>query len=145
MRFAQRQRRVDRAEEVLKGRVDQARTHLFAAEGAWKHRWMPWAMLAAGVALGFAAGKARPLRVLRGGRWLQALGSFSTVLGSLRAVFAAWQAGQADQASVASEPPQASPPATATQTHPLDEAAEVQQWRSLQPRAAEAATELSER
>lgn len=155
MKLAQLQRRVDRAEDLVQGRMAQTRSHLLAAAAAWRRSWTPWRIVGAGAVVGFLVGKARPSRALAGGRWLQVAGSVASMVGSLQAALAAWQAeqdlaqaGQADDGDpgpgAAADPPTGTAqPGPAPPSDPSSDAA-VQQWRSSQPRAAEAATELSE-
>lgn len=152
MKLAQLQRRVDRAEDLVQGRMAQTRSHLLAAAAAWRRSWTPWRIVGAGAVVGFLVGKARPSRALAGGRWLQVAGSVASMVGSLQAALAAWQAeqdlAQADDGDpgpgAAADPPTGTAqPAPAPPSDPSSDAA-VQQWRSSQPRAAEAATELSE-
>ncbi|KAF1686704.1 protein sip-5 [Pseudoxanthomonas broegbernensis] len=148
MRFELLRQRVERAEQRVAGRIDQAQTQRLALGQAWRRAWSPGRILIAGLLSGFLVGRAEPLSKVGGIRWLQMLGTVSSLLASLQAADAAQQA---DAAAADTASPQAGPaPAPASD----DAGAATADTRApasdpsghLRPPApAEAATEISER
>ncbi|MFT4196544.1 MAG: protein sip-5 [Pseudoxanthomonas sp.] len=148
MKLTQLQRRVARAEQRVAGHIEQTHNHLLAAGTAWRRSWTPWRIVGAGVIAGFLLGKSRPARALADGRWMQVASSVATVFSSLQSALAAWQAGLAADAAAEADGDTDNTVEAADQAPEAGPAAEPQppmsQWRSTQPRAAEAATDVSE-
>lgn len=143
MNFDDLQHRVRRAEALAQIRSEQTLQHWGTLERVWRSAWTPGRILVAGLAGGFVAGKLEPNGAFSGARWLQMIGSVSGLVASAQASvasFAAAAAGMAaqqaseaaDEAGQASDPPSSPGTASAAAPHPMP------------PRAAEAATEVSE-
>ncbi len=157
MNFEKLQRRVQRAEQLVEGRMQQTQGHWIMLRHAWGDAWTPGRIVIAGLVSGFLAGRAEPLKSMTGARWLQMVGSVSSLFASLQAATAAGEASVAadtageaadtaqavqenaamQDAGVASAPHPAAAPRVAAREH-----AEIS---ATAPRPAEAATELSER
>jgi hypothetical protein len=160
MRFEQLRLRVQRAELRVSSCTARASAHRHEFGEAWRRGWSPGRIVIAGLLSGFLVGRAEPLSKVGGTRWLQMLGTVSTMLASLKAASVSEDAAQtadvaAGQAAVASQtaaeanaqvaagtaqPPYPAPPAApgATARTPATPAGQA-------PAPAEAATELSER
>lgn len=139
MKFESLERRVRRAEHILEGRIEQAQASRQTLRAAWREGWTPGRIVLAGLVSGFLTGRAEPLRSLTGARWLQMITSVSGMLATLQAAASADQAETAsEQADAESQAQRAADDAKATpppQQDPLE---------TVQPRPAEAATEMSE-
>lgn len=154
MNFEALRRRVKRAEQVVAIRVDETQTHWFSLSRVWREGWTPLRIITVGLAGGFLAGKLEPGSTrFHGARWLQMIGSASSLLASAQAAFASMQAHQAaDTAEQAAErvdeaADTVAPAAAAAATAAARPAAQVtatpaQAWA---PQPAEAATDMSER
>ncbi|TWT19060.1 protein sip-5 [Luteimonas marina] len=167
MNFEGLKRRVERAEQLVDGRIVQTTGHRAALGQRWREAWTPARIVIAGLLGGVLVAKARPLRTLgavSGTRWVQLATSLSGLLASLKAAQSAESAeaaasGAEDAAAEAADTVEAvagdeagAPPPPAPQAG--DDAAPHAvadrrrrpdaQWDS-EPRPAEAATELSER
>ena len=151
MRFELLRQRVERAERRVEGCMDRAQTHRAEFGQAWRRGWTPGRIVVAGLLSGFLVGRAEPLSRVGGTRWLQMLGTVSSMLASLRAAAASVDANAA--ADVAAEEAAATSENVAASTGqaPVDAAgtpeppapAEPPQARA--PAPAEAATDVSER
>ncbi|WP_313171030.1 protein sip-5 [Stenotrophomonas sp.] len=153
MNFEALQRRVRRAEAVVQVRGEEATQHWDRLNQTWRSAWTPGRIVVVGLAGGFLAGKLEPGGAFSGSRWLQMIGSVSGLVASAQASvasFAAAAAGMAasqaagaaddaDQAAADAEQA-AAPAATSAQATARSPDAS----NPVPPRAAEAATELSE-
>ncbi|MGE8279207.1 MAG: protein sip-5 [Stenotrophomonas sp.] len=151
MNFEALQRRVRRAEAVLQIRSEETTQHWQQLNTTWRSAWTPGRIILVGLAGGFLAGKLEPGGAFSGARWLQMIGSVSGLVASAQASvasFAAAAAGMAashaagaaddaDEAAAAAE--QAADDTPAPTARSADAVA-----NPMPPRAAEAATELSE-
>lgn len=163
MTFERLKHRVERSERLLEGRTLHTHQQLASLKTAWRDSWTPPRIVLAGLAAGFLVGRAEPERALKqlgglgGTRWIQLVGALSGLFASLQSSLAAAhadaaadsadeaaddagdaadQAGDAmDQAAATREQPQAAPRDDRRRPDPG--------WET-QPRAAEAATEVSE-
>lgn len=138
MRFELLQRRVERAERRAAACVERAATQRGALGQAWRQAWTPGRIVVAGLVSGFLVGRAEPRS--RGGaaRWLQMLGTASSLLATLRATAMSEEAGASTDA--AQEAARAAADAAGA---PAADAAPPAEPHA--PFPAEAATELSER
>ncbi|MBB4127524.1 hypothetical protein GGR77_002838 [Xanthomonas translucens] len=160
MKFEQLQHRIARAETVLEGRQQQMQTQWTALQRAWREGWTPWRTVAVGLGAGFLAGRAEPAAAigkLGGARWLQMLSAVSSLLTATKVKEASDTAERAaDTAQTAAETVEtpataaataanvARPPIAPTMaTAPVD--APFAAAPQGPPRAAEAATDVSER
>lgn len=168
MNFEGLKRRVERAEQLVDGRIVQTTEHRASLGRRWREAWTPGRIVIAGLLGGVLVAKARPLRTLgavSGTRWIQLATSLSGLVASLKAAQAAESAETAadgaeeaaedaadtveaatgDEAGAHPQPqtPQAGDDAA---QHPAADRRRRPdaQWES-EPRPAEAATELSER
>jgi len=137
MNFDDLQRRVRRAEALAQIRSEQTLQHWGTLERVWRSAWTPGRIVVAGLAGVFVAGKLEPNSAFSGARWLQMIGSVSGLVASAQASvasFAAAAAGMAAQQAneAADDTPPSRGTASAAAPHPMP------------PRAAEAATEVSE-
>ncbi|KRG43814.1 hypothetical protein ARC78_07015 [Stenotrophomonas pictorum JCM 9942] len=140
MKFEVLQRRVRRAEAVVQVRSTETLSQWNLLNHVWRRAWTPGRIVIAGLAGGFAAGKLEPGGAFSGGRWLQMIGSVSGLVASAQASvasFAAAAAGMAAQqaSAAADDAGQAAETAASTGAAAAD---------PVQPRAAEAATDVSE-
>lgn len=157
MRFELLRQRVDRAERRVESCMDRAQTQREALGSAWRRGWTPGRIVIAGLLSGFLVGRAEPLSRVGGTRWLQMLGTVSTMLASLRAAVASADASaSADAAAqeaatanqdVAEATGQAPGVATAApvSTTAATPAAGIDPLGVRAPAPAEAATDVSER
>lgn len=175
MNFNDLQTRVRRAELVVSVRSQQTLTQWSSLNALWKRSWTPGRIVVAGIATGFLAGKFEPRGKFTGARWLQMIGSLSSLMATAQAAAAsamaeyaaqsadeaAEQAGDAAEAATAAADatpaaaqgsPGAARPAAAPVQAPVQQTAAGlhAQDRSADgsgaaPSPAEAATELSER
>lgn len=132
-------RRVDRAEQLLEGRRAQTRASWHTLSAAWREGWTPLRIVVVGLAAGFMAGRAEPLSTLSrigGARWMQIIGTVSSMVASLQAAASAQQAHAAAEQDGNSDT--TATPATDAAARPSMEDPVVA------PRPAEAATEMSE-
>ncbi|WP_433852723.1 protein sip-5 [Stenotrophomonas nitritireducens] len=145
MNFDALQRRVRRAEAVVQVRMDETVQHWDALETTWRRSWTPGRIVIAGLAGGFVAGRLEPGGAFSGARWLQMIGSVSGLVASAQASIATLQ--EAGLAAAAAAAGAATGEAAA---HADDDApaprpqAVAEPPPGTPPRAAEAATELSE-
>lgn len=135
MKFKALQQRVQRRERLVEGRAQLMRERWGALKDGWREGWTPWRIVAAGLAAGFLAGRAEPLRALTGPRLMQMIGAVSSLFASAQAAVAGEAAEEAAQ-SVAGAP---------LPEEPLIDEAFDDEPVPVAPRPAEAATELSER
>lgn len=157
MNFERLQHRVQRAEQLVEGRANQTLTHWQALRRVWGEAWTPGRIVIAGLVSGFLAGRAEPLKSMTGARWLQMMGSVSSLFASLQAATAASQANvAADTASEAADTAQAvqqeatgQPTSAPTPRTGADVSVEQPTTGAepevTAPAPAEAATEVSER
>ena len=151
MRFELLRQRVERAETRVESCMDRAYSHRQVFREAWRRGWTPGRIVVAGLLSGFLVGRAEPLSKVGGARWLQMLGTVSTMLASLRAAAASEEAGEAadaaaDGAAEAAVQTGAPGPVPAAGTPPAaTDAAPGDGQRVRAPSPAEAATEISER
>ena len=143
--FEQLIRKVRQAEDVVEARERRVVARYRHLTQTWREGWTPIRIIAVGLASGFLVGRAEPLRALTGARMLQMVGAVSGLFASVQATFAAEQAEQAadsaedvatDQAGVGVAPAQRATPAM--RPGETDDGIPP-----VQPRPAEAATELS--
>ncbi|MCW4456579.1 hypothetical protein OK348_17515 [Flavobacterium sp. MXW15] len=141
MNFGTLRRRVERAERLVQGRADDTEREWGTLKRVWREGWTPMRIIVAGLAGGFLAGKFEPAGQFNGARWLQMIGSVSNLLATAQAAFVAETAPRA-----AEEEAQAAPERAAAEPAPAPASTGTGQGRSSStpPRAAEAATELSE-
>lgn len=156
MKFEALQRRVRRAEAVVQVRSEETTQHWERLNTAWRTAWTPGRIIVVGLAGGFLAGKLEPGGAFSGARWLQMIGSVSGLMASAQASVASVAAAAASMAAgeAASEAADAASDAAdaqattaqATGAQPTRTAANADSGatHSGPPRAAEAATELSE-
>lgn len=168
MNFDALRRRVERAEQLVDGRIAQTGAHREALGRRWREAWTPGRILLAGLVGGLLVGRARPMRAfaaVSATRWIQLATSVSGLLASLKA---AQSAASAETAASDAETAAADAAGTveaavgegvAAEVAPEAEAeAEDAAPRTVsdarrrpdarfesEPRPAEAATELSER
>ncbi len=155
MRFDALQRRVRRAEAVVQIRSEETTQHWERLNSAWRTAWTPGRIIVVGLAGGFLAGRLEPGGAFSGARWLQMIGSVSGLMASAQASVASVAAAAASMAAgeAASEAADAASDAADAQATTAE--ANVGQATSRTtkastathtgpPRAAEAATELSE-
>lgn len=150
MRFELLRQRVERAERRVESCMDRAQVHRQEFGQAWRRGWSPGRIVIAGLVSGFLVGRSEPLSRVGGTRWLQMLGTVSTMLASLQAAAASQEAGEsadvaAQEAAAANQnvagasgqaPAAAVAPAVPAATDPS---------RVRAPAPAEAATDVSER
>ena len=92
MNFEALRRRVERAETLVQDRAGETGQQVDSFKRAWREGWTPGRIIVAGLAGGFLAGRMEPsakltasLRgSLTGARWLQMIGTVSSMLASLR-------------------------------------------------------------
>ena len=152
MNFEALQRRVRRAEAVVQVRNEETIQHWDQLSQTWRGAWTPGRIVLVGLAGGFLAGKMEPGGGFSGARWLQMIGSVSGLVASAQASVASFAAAAAGMAAThaaeaaeeagdaASDAAQAASPAA---PNPNASAA-ANPGNPVPPRAAEAATELSE-
>ena len=142
MNFDALQRRVRRAEAVVQVRSEETTQKWGALNSVWRSAWTPGRIVIAGLAGGFLAGKLEPDGAFSGARWLQMIGSVSGLVASAQASVASFAAAAAGMAAEAAGDAAegAEQAAEAAQAPARDTAAA----NPMPPRAAEAATELSE-
>lgn len=155
MRFELLRQRVERAERRVAACSDRAENNRRDFGAAWRAGWSPTRIVVAGFLSGFLIGRAEPLSKVGGARWLQMLGTVSTMVASLRAAAASEDAGAsadvaAEQAASANQnvaeatgqaPAVPVDPAAARTGAGAPDAAAM----ARAPSPAEAATEISER
>lgn len=81
--------RVQQAEHALAVREQRAQRQWQRLQSTWRAAWTPGRILVIGLALGFASGRARPLRLAGEGGLLGALRALGPLLATLDAVRAA--------------------------------------------------------
>ncbi|MBN6151794.1 hypothetical protein JR065_15720 [Xanthomonas sp. AmX2] len=157
MKFEQLQHRIARAETVLDGRQQQMQAQWGTLKRVWHEGWTPLRIVVVGLGAGFVVGRAEPAAAigkLGGVRWLQMLSTVSSLVTATRAKEASHQASRAadhaqDAADTANEgaanPDVAAAAAAAAATAATAQRSAPAPRGDLPPRAAEAATELSER
>lgn len=148
MKFEQLQHRVQRAEQLVEGRTVQTLAQWRTLKQAWRDGWTPGRIVIAGLVTGFITGRSEPLRAMTGARWLQMVGSLSSLFASVQAATAAGQASEAaDQAGDAADTAQAVQQEAAGAAYPEEPLIDEQYDDTpvVAPRPAEAATEVSER
>ncbi|UKE73156.1 hypothetical protein [Xanthomonas graminis] len=150
MKLRQLQHRIARAETVLEGRQQQMQTQWTTLQRVWREGWTPLRIVAVGLGAGFLAGRAEPAAAIGkigGARWLQMLSAVSSLLTATKVKEASNQAERAadtaQDAAEAVETPAAAgvprpPVAPVVATAPVDAPF------AASPRAAEAATDVSE-
>ena len=153
MNFDALQRRVRRAEAVVQVRNEETTQQWELLNHTWRSAWTPGRIIVVGLAGGFLAGKLEPGGAFSGARWLQMIGSVSGLVASAQASvasFAAAAAGMAashaadaaDEAGDAADA--AAHNAAPASAPPANPATAANTPNPVPPRAAEAATELSE-
>lgn len=164
MNFNQLRRRVERSEQLVEGRMQQASLHRAQLGKRWREAWTPGRIVIAGLVGGFLMARARPMRGVGAvpvSRWLQLATSLSGLFASLKAATAAQTAEtaatEASDAADTAEAVAGGEPAPRAVGAPADAAADVARpsvsdgrrrpeprWEQAPP-PAEAATEISER
>lgn len=157
MNFEALRQRVQRAELVVAVRVEKTRGSWFTLSTVWRTGWTPLRIITVGLAGGFLAGKLEPTGLgakVQGARWLQMIGSVSSLVASTQAAFASMQAGEAaetaEQAAdkvddAADDLSRQVPPASPRLSPEQRVAAAAAAATPRQPQPAEAATDMSER
>lgn len=97
MKFGALQRRVKRCEQVVAVRMGETEDNWSQLGRVWKQGWSPMRIVVAGLAGGFVAGKLEMPRKVSGARWLQMIGSVSSLMASGQAAFASAMAAHAAQ------------------------------------------------
>ncbi|HIE5353486.1 TPA: protein sip-5 [Stenotrophomonas maltophilia] len=145
MKFGALQRRVKRCEQVVAVRMGETQDNWTVLSEVWRRGWSPLRIVVVGLAGGFVAGKLEVPGKVNGARWLQMIGSVSSLVASgqaaLAAAVAAYAADTADDAADTAEA--AADPVAAAAAAPAS--ASPAEPEAREPRPAEAATELSER
>lgn len=169
MSLAHLKRRVERAETLVEGRVQQATECQARLKRQWRDAWTPLRIVVAGLGAGLVTGSLRPEKAIgrigriAGPKSIQLMTSAIGLAGSLHAAMSAMGARAAagaaaetseDAAHAAAAPaahagrPAPARPADSPATAPRRQAEPPrrhdQRWDS-QPSPAEAATEVSER
>lgn len=110
MNFEQLKRRVDRAEQVVEGRILQTTAARNSLQARWREAWTPTRIVVVGLLTGFVSGKAQPERALRhvgkfaNPRMMQLITSLSGLVASLQTAYAAATAKDAaDTADAAAD------------------------------------------
>lgn len=107
MNFEGIKSRVDRAESLVEGRLDQTRDRYLALDSSWRQAWTPPRIVIAGLVAGMVAGATQPHRALRrlgklgGPKSLQMISAVAGLMTSIQATIAATMAEKA--ASTADE------------------------------------------
>lgn len=151
MRFELLRQRVERAERRVESCMDRAQAHREEFKGAWRRGWSPGRIVLGGLLSGFLVGRAEPLSKVGGTRWLQMLGTVSSLLASLQAAAASQEAGES--ANVAAHEAAAANQNVAEATGQAPAVSAVAPGARLDahseplraPAPAEAATDVSER
>lgn len=91
--------KVQQAEAALESRERHTVQQWAQFKASWRAAWTPGRIVVAGLATGFLAGRARPLRAASGGGLLQLLTTLSGLLASGSAQVAAQEAGEAANAA----------------------------------------------
>ncbi|KLD76495.1 hypothetical protein FZ025_09795 [Xanthomonas hyacinthi] len=151
MKLDQLQHRIARAETVLEGRQQHMQRQWTTLQRVWRDGWTPLRIVAVGLGAGFLAGRAEPAAAigkLGGARWLRMLSAVSSLLTATKVKEASDQAERAadtaQDAAEAAETPAAAAAGVPRQQH-APAAAPFDPAPQAPPRAAEAATEVSER
>ena len=149
MNFEALRRRVERAERLVEGRSEATRCQWQILKDAWRQGWTPLRIIVAGGVTGFLVGRSEPLRALTGARWLQMVGSVSSMIASLQAAAAATGAEEAaqsaEEAQVQAQTDGDGNSDDYVEEPLIDESFDQDPVTATQPRPAEAATEVSER
>lgn len=152
MNFERALRRVEKAEQLVEGRALQTQTHWQEFKSTWREAWTPGRIIVAGLVTGFLSGRSEPLRAMTGAKWLQMVGSLSSLFASVTAATAAGEASNAadeasDAADEAGDAADSAHAAKAPLDYPEERLVEDEfaERVVVQPRPAEAATEVSER
>lgn len=139
MNFEALRRRVKRAEAVVAIRCEETGNRWDALRQVWREGWTPLRIITVGLAGGFIAGKLEPGKArFHGARWLQMIGAVSNLVTTAKASFAAEVEAAATAAAAAAGA------GTETETARRAQADEAAARATAPPRAAEAATEVSE-
>jgi len=158
MNFRQLRHRVERAERLVQGRADDTQVHWSSLRQAWREGWTAPRIVVAGLISGFIAGKLEPSKgravASQATRWVQMFSAISGMFTAMQAQAASDEAERAgdhaaraadnaeavaNEESVAPTGASRAQVTTAPNNAPNDA---IGQWP---PRAAEAATEVSER
>ncbi|HYG08206.1 MAG TPA: hypothetical protein VD865_17590 [Stenotrophomonas sp.] len=166
MNFEKLRRRVDRAEWLVEGRAEETRVHWTALRHGWREGWTAPRIVVAGLITGFIAGKLQPSKgravASQATRWVQIFSAVSSMFTAMQARTASEEAERAgdhaeraaDNADVvATETPAAASAAAAAAAAAAASTARTREPESPYaaadafhpPRAAEAATDVSER
>ncbi|ADV28449.1 hypothetical protein Psesu_2618 [Pseudoxanthomonas suwonensis 11-1] len=156
MRFETLRQRVERTEARVQRCMDRAESSRTELRQMWKLGWTPPRIIIAGAVAGFLVGRAEPLSKVGGTRWLQLIGTASSMIASIRAAAASETAEDAAQTAAASETAEdaaqtaaaeAAVAGTEAQAAPTygHAAAPGRVPTGTAPAPAEAATEISER
>lgn len=93
-------RNVEQAEAALVAHERDAALSWRQVKSSWHATWTPWSIVLAGVASGFLAGRAHPIRaVMRGNQLMQLVTLASGLFASSRAHEASGEAGLAAESS----------------------------------------------
>jgi len=100
MSFGQLLQKVTQAERALEAQERRTAADWRQLKSSWRETWTPWRILLAGVASGYAVGRARPLRAVTGSGVLQVL---TTLAGLVVGGSAQVAAGEAEEAAASAE------------------------------------------
>ena len=158
MKFGAMRHRVERDELLVEGRSDETRQHWAELRQAWTSGWSPVRILVAGFGLGFVVGRNEPQAAL--GSIASKLGGIPKILQMISTISALFTAHRAQEASEQAERAADNAEEVAADNSagaamgpvPVDErtlatatvAPAQATYPRGAPRAAEAATELSE-
>jgi hypothetical protein len=141
--------KVRQAEQALEARERAVSADLRQVRNSWRKLWTPGRIAAVGAAAGFAVGWSRGGRAAAGSAGIGILrlaSSMLTLVGSLQAKAAADEAEDAAQTAettLRQATPESARPSTGAAAASADRRKPDPAWSSP-PRAAEAATEVSE-
>lgn len=145
MNFETLTRRVRRAEAVVEIRAEETTQRWDSLSSVWRSAWTPGRIVIVGLAGGFLAGKLEPGGAFSGGRWLQMIGSVSGLMTTAQGSIAAFkEAALAAAAAAAGVAAVDAAEEHSKEAHHESKPASRGDDDVQPPRAAEAATELSE-
>ncbi|WP_199171568.1 MULTISPECIES: hypothetical protein [Luteimonas] len=101
MKFEALKSRVERAETLVEGRLQQTSDRYGALKSSWRDAWTPGRIVIAGLIAGFVTGRSEPRHALQklgklgGPKSIQLVSSIAGMLTSMQAAFAAMTAEKA--------------------------------------------------
>lgn len=102
--------RVRQAEQALESREQRTQAQWRQLKATWRAGWTPTRIVIAGLAAGFAIGRARPLRLAGSGGVLNLVSALSGLFAAERAQSAAEEVDAATDAAQPAPPPDANAP-----------------------------------